>query len=145
MSMPPWLLTQSPIFTSWHRHISPCKFCLWVQAEFLVQFQRGEQALLCSWICSEEALPSPRSRPDLRPSCWGASGGVTLWQNLSMAPCHRARQRSVSGYAQNTQVQQKQGRQQYWARDLKLLKTYWGLCLIRGLPLSSTSKILTKS
>lgn len=45
--------------------------------------------------------------------------------------CHRARQRCASGYAQNTCVQQKQGRQWHRARDLKLSKTYWGLCLIR--------------
>lgn len=145
--MPSWLLIRFPLFTSWHRHISPWKICLWVQAEFLAQFQRGPHT----------AAGSAQEKPCLPPAAGPARGlrteGLLVrWPSHSDRPFpphhrHRARQRCASGYAQNTQVQQKHGRQWHRARDLKLSKTYWGLCLIRrksSFAILSTSKFSTK-
>lgn len=93
--MPYWLLIRLPLFTSWHRHISPLKICLWVRAEFLAQFQRGKRAPHCSWICSGEALPSSPQRQG-RPAASAQRGlwrgghhrvyGVTAGQSLPTAP-----------------------------------------------------------
>lgn len=133
MSMPSWLLIRLSLFTSWHRHISPWKICLWGSSRVFSTVSAREEGptLQLDLLRRSPAFPQRQGRP----AAPARRGSWWRWPSHSgpFPPHHRhrARQRCASGYAQNTRVQQKHGRQWHRARDLKLSKSYWGLCLIR--------------
>lgn len=72
MSMPSWLLTWLPLFTSWHRHVSPWKICLRVQAEFFSTVSTREEGPTLQ-------LDLLRRSPALLPAAAGPARGPARW------------------------------------------------------------------